>query len=149
MRKTIQLLSLAGALMFTTFGIAQNEVPKIEKSVVETLNTTPNLGFGVSQERPLRSAFMMYEQMKANGVKFDNYEIVIWGMIVKDIAENKELSSFLSKYMDEDLSVTVCSVAMDKLGVKASDLPKGFKVVDDAYVRIFELQALGYNLVIP
>ncbi|HLV41652.1 MAG TPA: hypothetical protein VKY37_05195 [Brumimicrobium sp.] len=149
MKRTFQFLSLVGVMLFSTAVMAQNTPKMIDKSVVKTLNKTPNIGFGVSEERPLRSAFMMYEQMKISGVKFDNYEIVVWSMVVKDIKENKELFDFITERLDEKLTVSVCSVAMDRLGVSIEDLPKGLKVVDNAYVRIFELQALGYNFLIP
>jgi len=149
MKRTFQFLSLVGVMLFSTAVMAQNTPKMIDKSVVKTLHKTPNIGFGVSEERPLRSAFMMYEQMKISGVKFDNYEIVVWSMVVKDIKENKELFDFITERLDEKLTVSVCSVAMDRLGVSIEDLPKGLKVVDNAYVRIFELQALGYNFLIP
>nr|WP_299205234.1 hypothetical protein [uncultured Brumimicrobium sp.] len=149
MKKTVQILSLVGAMLFTVSGFAQDSPQKINESVVKTLNKTPNLGFGVSAERPLRSAFMMYEQLKASGVEFENYEIVIWSKVVQDIKENKLLFDFITEHMDEDITVSVCAVAMDRLGVSKDDLPKGIQVVDNAYVRIFELQALGYNFLIP
>ncbi|WP_107038554.1 DsrE family protein [Brumimicrobium mesophilum] len=149
MKKTIQFLSLVVAMIFSTVALAQDAPKFIGKSVVESLNKTPNYGFGVSAERAMRSAFMMYDKMKKSGVEINNYEIVIWGMVVRDIKEDKELFDFLSKYSTDGLKVTVCSVAMNRLGIEKEDLPKGFEVVDDAYVRIFELQALGYNVLIP
>lgn len=149
MKRAFQILSLVGVMLFSTSMMAQSTPKTIEKSIVKTLNKTPNIGFGVSEERPLSSAFMMYEQMKISGVKFDNYEIVIWGMVVKDMKENKLLFDFITEHMDEKLTVSVCAVALDRLGVSIEDLPKGIKVVDNAYVRIFELQALGYNFLIP
>lgn len=149
MRKTIQLLSLVGALVFSTLTIAQETPKLVDPMVVENLNKTPNLGFGVSQERPLRSAFMMYKQFKASGVELDNYEIIIWSKVVKDIKENQDLFDFITDHIDEEVTVSVCSIAMEHLGVEKSDLPKGIQVVDNAYERIFELQALGYNVLIP
>ena len=149
MRKIFQFLSLTAVMLFSTAVIAQDKPKAIDKSVVKTLNKTPNIGFGVSEERTLRSAFMMYEQMKLSGVKFDNYEIVVWSMVVKDIKEDQALFDFITERMDENITVSVCAVAMDRLGVTIEDLPKGIQVVDNAYVRIFELQALGYNFLIP
>lgn len=149
MKKTIQFLSLAMTMLFTTTLMAQDAPRLIDKSVVETLNKTPNIGFGVSEERPLRSAFMMYEQMKQSGMEIENYEIVIWSKIVKDIKDNKDLYDFISNHINEGITVSVCAVAMNKLGVTKEDLPKGMEVVDNAYLRIFELQALGYNFLIP
>ena len=149
MKRTFQFFSLVVVMLFSTAVMGQDAPKMIDKAVIKTLNKTPNLGFGVSAERPLRSAFMMYEQMKQSGVKFDNYEIVVWSIVVKNIKEDKDLFEFISKRMDDGITVSVCSVAMDKLGVKKEDLPKGIQVVDNAYVRIFELQALGYNFLIP
>ena len=149
MRKTFQFLSFTAVMLFSTAVMSQSTPKTIDKSVVKTLNKTPNIGFGVSEERPLRSAFMMYEQMKLSGVKFDNYEIVVWSKVVKDIKEDQALFDFIKERMDENITVSVCAVAMDRLGVTIEDLPKGIQVVDNAYVRIFELQALGYNFLIP
>jgi intracellular sulfur oxidation DsrE/DsrF family protein len=149
MKKTIRFLSLAMVMLLSTTLMAQETPKLIDKSVVETLNKTPNIGFGVSEERPLRSAFMMYEQLKQSGVEIENYEIVIWSKVVKDIKDNKDLHDFISDHMNEGITVSVCAVAMNKLGVTKEDLPKGIQVVDNAYVRIFELQALGYNFLIP
>jgi len=147
--KRIQFLSLVTMLLFSTVVMAQNAPKTIDEAVVETLNKTPNLGFGASEERPLRSAFMMYEQMKNSGVEFENYEIVVWGMVVKEIKESKDLFDFITKSLDGDIQVSVCAVAMDKFGIKLEDLPKGIQVIDNAYVRIYEMQALGYNVLIP
>ena len=149
MKKVVQFLSLVAVMFYSTAVMAQSTPKIIDKSVVQTLNKTPNIGFGVSEERPLRSAFMMYEQMKKSGVKFDNYEIVVWSMVVKDIKENKDLFDFITERLDDNITVSVCAVAMERLGVSIDELPKGIQVVDNAYVRIFELQALGYNFLIP
>lgn len=147
--KRMQFLNLVTILLFSTVVMAQNTPKTIDKAVVETLNKTPNLGFGASEERPLRSAFMLYEQMKNSGVEYENYEIVVWGMVVKEIAENEDLFDFITKYLDGNIKVSVCAVAMDKFGINLEDLPKGIQVIDNAYVRIYEMQALGYNMLIP
>src|SRR5690554_4242850 len=143
MRKIMHLLSIVGVVMLSTMAFSQEDAPKlVEKSVVETLNKTPNFGFGVSAERPLRSAFKMYKQFKVSGVEFDNYEVIIWSKVVKDIKEDKSLYDFMTEHIDAGVTVSVCSIAMEHLGVKKSDLPKGIRVVNNAYERIFEIQAL-------
>ena len=105
-KRTFQFLSFVAVILFSTAVMAQSTPKIIDKSVVQTLNKTPNIGFGVSEERPLRSAFMMYEQMKKSGVKFDNYEIVVWSMVVKDIKENKDLFDFITERLDENITAT-------------------------------------------
>jgi hypothetical protein len=51
-------------MLFSNVVISQETPATIDKAIVKTLNTTPNLAFGASNERPLRSAFIMYEQLK-------------------------------------------------------------------------------------
>lgn len=136
------------AVMVALPSIGQ-ESEKISKENVIVLKSTPNMGFGVSAERPLRAAFSIYNQFRESGVQMDDFEIVIWGPVLKDIVSNPELFEFITERMDDDLIVSVCAVALDKLGIKIEDLPKGFNVVANAYEHIFVLQAKGYNFIIP
>lgn len=122
---------------------------KVSKENIAILNTTPNMGFGASSERPLRGAFSMYQQFSESGVQIDNFEIVIWGPVLKDIVSNPELRQFIIEKMDDKLTVSVCAIALDKLEIKIEALPKGVSVVANAFEHIFVLQAKGYNFIIP
>lgn len=150
MRNWIKTSLLVSLLLFAGLSFGQEmKYPAIDAGVVKTLKKTPNFGFGVSSERPLKGAFMMYHQMAQNNVRIKNYEIVIWGPVLKQIAEDKGLYSFIEQQMNPAIKVVVCAVAMEKLDLKLEDLPKGMELVDNAYLRILELQAKNYNFVIP
>lgn len=144
----ITLIALLGILFVPAF--AQNPADnKLDRQIVSDLGKTPKMAFGVSAERQLKGAFMVYENLKNNNVKIEKFEIVIWGPIVTDLKKDTELAEFIKPFLDGKLDVTVCNVALDKMGVKESELLPGIKVVDNAYVRIFQLQALEYNVLVP
>lgn len=144
----ISLIILALSLAAPSFSQDSN-LKKIEDAVIEDLALTPRLGFGVSAERPLQGAFMVYQNLKESGAKIENFEIVIWGPIVTELKKGEKQAAFIEPFLDEKLTVSVCAVALDRMGVKKSDLLPGIKVVDNAYVHIFRLQSLGYNMIIP
>lgn len=144
----ISLLLIAAIIVTPVFSQNAN-LEKIEPAVIEDLAKTPNLGFGVSSERPLHGAFMVYKNLKESGAKIENFEIVIWGPIVTELKKGEKQAEFIKPFLDDKLSVTVCAVALERMGVKESELLPGIKVVGNAYVRIFQLQALGYNIIIP
>lgn len=144
----IALVAFLGILFMPAF--AQNPVSeKLDSQTINDLNITPKMAFGVSAERPLRGAFMVYDNLKDSGVKIEKFEILIWGPIVTDLKKETELAAFIKPLLDGDLEVTVCRVALDKMGIKESELLPGIKVVGNAYVRLFQMQALGYNVIIP
>lgn len=144
----IALIALLGILFVPAF--AQNPADnKLDRQIVSDLSKTPKMAFGVSSEREVKGAFVVYENLKNNRARIEKFEIVIWGQIVTDLKKDTELAAFIKPFLDDRLDVSVCKVALDKMGVKESELLPGIKVVDNAYVRLFQLQALDYNVLIP
>lgn len=140
-------------VLFTVFFMpmtmmAQEQAPKIAASSVDLINKSTDFAMGVTGERQLRDAFEMYEKFKNSGVAFDNFEIVIWSGVVKDLKKGSELAKFIENQMEEGLKVTVCQIALDYFNISHQDIPQGIQTVPDAYVRLFELQALDYNLIV-
>ena len=144
----IALVALLGILFVPAF--AQDPAAnKLDRQIVNDLSKTPKMAFGVSAERPLKGAFVVYDNLKLNDAKIEKFEIVIWGPIVTDLKKGSELSAFIKPFLDGKLDVSVCKVALDKMGIREAELMPGIKVVDNAYVRLFQLQALDYNVLIP
>jgi len=144
----ITLVALLGILFVPAF--AQNPVSeKLDTQTIIDLSKTPKMAFGVSAERQLKGAFMVYDNLKENKAKIEKFEILIWGPIVTDLKKDTELAAFIKPFLDGNLDVTVCRVALDRMGIKESELLPGIKVVGNAYVRLFQLQALDYNVIIP
>lgn len=140
------VLTLIIALALPNFAQAQSN--QISEHSLQTLSKSKKFAMGVSGERQLKSAFKMYEKFKANDLEFDNFEIIIWGGVVKDLKKGSSLANFVQEHMHKGLKVSLCQIALEKFNLSKQDLPDAIEIVPDAYVRLFELNALEYNLII-
>lgn len=119
---------------------------KLDAAIVSDLRETAQYAFGVSEERHFRGVLSLYDKLVASGVEVSDYEIITKGMLVKQLVKGSELETLYEDYKDE-VRVTVCSVAMEKLGVSEDQLISGMEPVATWTVRILQLQAQGYNTV--
>lgn len=143
--------SLAAFIMlFTLAASAQNTVSSsIDKQVVRDLNKTPNMALGLTEERHIQEAFKFFNQMLVSEVKLEKFEIVIWGKVVKNLKEDSELYRAIEVNQHSKLQVSVCEVAMERLGVAEDELPEGATPVSNAFLRLLQIQASGYNVIVP
>ena len=81
----------------------------------------------------------------ASGVEITDYEIVAKGKFVKNLVKGSELEDLYEEYKGK-VRVSVCSVAMKKLGVSEDQLISGMEPVATWTVRVLQLQAKGYNV---
>ncbi|WP_282075821.1 DsrE family protein [Maribacter aquivivus] len=117
---------------------------KIDEHAVADLQKTPKYGFILTTERHFKGVLSMYDLLIENGVKIEEYEIVVKGKVVTQLVKGSELEEFFEKYKGK-VKVSVCSVAMEKLGVAEETLFNGLDVTPTASVRVLQLQANGYN----
>lgn len=75
------------------------------------------------------------------------YEVVLIGAGVKDLAEDKDLISFVNSTKDSGVRIVVCKFAMDKLGVERKDLPYFVDITANGFTYYFGLQELGFNTI--
>ena len=117
---------------------------KLDQQAVADLQKTPKYGFILTTERHFKGVLSMYDLLIENGVKIEDYEIVVKGKVVTQLVKGSELEEFFKKYKGK-VKVSVCSVAMEKLGVAEETLFDGLDVTPTASVRVLQLQANGYN----
>jgi intracellular sulfur oxidation DsrE/DsrF family protein len=117
---------------------------KLDEQAVADLQKTPKYGFILTTERHFKGVLSMYDLLIENGVKIEDYEIVVKGKVVTQLVKGSELEEFFKKYKGK-VKVSVCSVAMEKLGVAEETLFDGLDVTPTASVRVLQLQANGYN----
>ena len=117
---------------------------KLDEQAVADLQKTPKYGFILTTERHFKGVLSMYDLLIENGVKIEEYEIVVKGKVVTELVKGSELEEFFQKYKGK-VKVSVCSVAMEKLGVAEETLFDGLDVTPTASVRVLQLQANGYN----
>lgn len=127
--------------------LATNQVSgqqQLSAEVVSDLQKTTQYAFVLSQDRHFRGVLSMYDKLVASGVAIADYEIVVKGKVVLQLKKGSELESLYQKYKDK-VRVSVCSVAMSKLGVSEDELIPGLIPVETASIRMLQLQARGYN----
>lgn len=146
----IRGLFVAYILLFPLASPAQDGAPElIDKQIVTDLNQTPKMALGLTEERHIKGAFKFFNQMLESEVELEKFEIVIWGKVVENLKNRSELFQAIEENQHPKLKVSVCAVAMERLGVTENDLPKGATSVSNAFVRLLQIQANGYNVIIP
>lgn len=125
----------------TTVALGQK---KLDQQTISDLRKTPKFAFVLTTERHFKGVLSMYDLLIENGVPIEAYEIVVKGMVVKQLVKNSELEAFFQNYKGK-VKISVCSVAMEKLGVAEDTLFEGLNVTPTASVRMLQLQANGYN----
>lgn len=136
-------------LAISLFSLSAISQEKFDKSITDDLSTTSKIALGVQSELHIKAAIKIYEQLVHSGVIIEEFEVVIWGKVVEELVDNSELIQFIEEHQNEKLKLSVCQVAMDRLDVSSDDLPKGVTPVPNAWVRMIQLQAKGYQTLIP
>lgn len=133
-------------LVLTVFTIPSGFAQEtLDAEIVSDLQKTKQYAFGVSEERHFRGVMALYDKLLASGVEITDYEIVAKGKFVKNLVKGSELEGLYQKYKGK-IRVSVCSVAMKKLGVSEDQLITGMEPVATWTVRVLQLQAKGYNV---
>ena len=130
-------------LMATSTALVHGQ-KKLDQQTITDLKKTPKYAFVLTTERHFKGVLSMYDLLIENGVPIEDYEIVVKGKVVTQLVKNSELEEFFQKYKGK-VKVSVCSVAMEKLGVTEETLFEGLSVTPAASVRMLQLQANGYN----
>ena len=141
--KNIFRFLLVILVMAATTTVAHGQ-KKIDQQTIMDLKKTTKYGFILTTERHFKGVLSMYDLLIENGAVIEEYEIVVKGKVVTQLVKNSKLEEFFQKYKGK-VKVSVCSVAMEKLGVAEETLFDGLNVTPTASVRMLQLQANGYN----
>lgn len=79
---------------------------------------------------------------KSSNIQF---EIVLIGEVVKDLAEKEDLKPFIQKAEKAGVKIVVCEFAMNKLGVKKSQYHPSILTTPNGFTYLFGLQELGFK----
>ena len=142
MKRILSLLLFTVALFLSNPDVYGQK--QLDKGTIEDLQKTPKYAFVLTTERHFKGVLSMYDLLIENGLQIEEYEIVVKGLVVKELKKDSELETFFEKYKGK-VKVSVCSIAMEKLGVEAESLFDGLDITPTASVRMLQLQALGYN----
>ncbi len=90
---------------------------------------------------------MTGEEYKAKS-KHIQFEIVLIGDVVKDLAENAELMPFVKRAEQAGVNIVVCEFAMGKLGVKKLQYHPSIQTTPNGFTYLFGLQELGFKSIV-
>lgn len=84
-------------------------------------------------------------KLKENALTF---EIVIAGILAKEIIENQELIKIIDRAEKAGAQLVICEYALDILKVDKSKLDKRISITPNALLYMFELKDKGFNTLV-
>ena len=75
-----------------------------------------------------------------DGEKFGDFQIVMYGSNVKGLTNKEGMESYTHKAKAAGVSISVCKISLDRLGIDPADLHEYIQVVDHAYTHLIQLQ---------
>ena len=136
------------AIMAFSVGFTQNlnaqtlSVEKIENSIKKN----GKYAILVQNANHLMAAVMSGEEYKKKSTKIQ-FQIVLIGAVVKDLATNKELIPFIEKAELLGIRIVVCEFAMKMLSVEKSSYHHSVFTTPNGFSYLFGLQENGFKTI--
>ncbi len=144
MRK--QILAVALLLFGITFTSSLSAQQVAVESVEKAVKADGKYAILVQNPMHLMASVMTGAEYKSKD-KAVQFEIVLIGQVVKDLAENKELESTIQSAEKSGIRLVVCEFAMNKLGVKKSQYHPSIYTTPNGFTYLFGLQELGFKTI--
>lgn len=138
----IILFVFVGSVFYTPANAQSFSVSAIENSVKKD----GKYALLISNANYFSTAVMSGSEMKVNNPKM-NFEIVLVGPVVKDLADDPNLISFIETSEKAGIRIVVCEFAMKKMGVTKADYPSSIETTPDGFVYLFGLQENGFKTI--
>lgn len=135
-------LFLVASTTFSTVNAQQMSVQQIENSIKKK----GKYAILVQNSKHFMASVNTGERYKATSEKIQ-FEIVLIGEVVKDLAEKDELKPFVEKAEKSGIRIVVCEFAMDKLDVKKSDYHPSILTTPNGFTYLFGLQENGFKTI--
>lgn len=144
MKKHIAIIALTLiSLGFSNLINAQNFSTNL---VENALKKNGKYAMMIQSSRHFISSVTTGEQYKTYSSKIQ-FEVVLIGEVVKDLAHNEELKPFIEKAAASGIRIVVCEFAMDRLGIQKSQYPTSVETTPNGYTYFFGLQELGFKTI--
>lgn len=133
-------------MLFTVlaFGLPSAILAQEQAETIEYNGHSTRFAFLVTNERHFQGVMNTAEKMELKKNNF-SLEIVVVGTLVKDLAENKELTKEIDKAENLGVKIVVCEGAMKHFNVPKSQLDKRLLTTPNAWIYMFELKDKGFN----
>ncbi|HBN6702613.1 TPA: hypothetical protein L3261_002750 [Elizabethkingia anophelis] len=138
-------LILFTALIFNSnYSNAQNQTLG---GKVEYKGANKKLAVMISDVKHFNTTVETVELLKLKENRL-NFEIVIVGILAKEIVENQELMKNIDRVEKTGAKLVICEYALDVLKVDKSKLDKRISITPNALIYMFELNDKGYNTLV-
>lgn len=87
------------------------------------------------------------ELAKEDGSNFGQYEIVICGQTVSELAKPEVMNPLLDLVKHDKIKVIACGFSLKKFGVDEASIPEGMDIVQNGILYGFQLQKQGYYMI--
>lgn len=75
-----------------------------------------------------------------DGTKFGDFQIVMYGSNVKELTNKDEMETYTDHAKAAGVTISVCKISIDRLGIDPAELHEYIQVVDHAYTHLIKLQ---------
>ena len=117
-----QFLIFALLVLILSTSIAVNAQEQNVNQIENSIKNNGKYALLVQNSKHLMASVMTGEAFK-NKSEAIQFEIVLIGKVVKDLATDEKLKSVVMKAEKLGIRIVVCEFAMNKLGVVKSDYP--------------------------
>jgi intracellular sulfur oxidation DsrE/DsrF family protein len=124
------------------FGQTTETIDKIEKSIKADGKYAILAGNYKHFEGSVRTGLRM-----RNGNPNLQFQIVLIGMVVKEITADKNLLALVEDCKTAGIQIVICQNAMKALGVSKSDLHPYLETTSSGFLYMFGLQENGFKVI--
>ncbi len=141
-RFLITLLVFLGLVLYTPATAQSASVAAVENAVKQN----GKYAILVPNARYFQAAVMTGQTLKANNPKMD-FQIVLISSVVKDLATEESLNSFIEISKKVGIRIVVCEFAMKNQEMKKSEYHSSIHTTPDGFAYMFDLQELGFKTI--
>ena len=127
---------------YLAFGQTTETIDKIEKSIKADGKYAILAGNYKHFEGSVRTGLRM-----RNGNPNLQFQIVLIGMVVKEITTDKNLLALVEDCKTAGIQIVICQNAMKALGVSKSDLHPYLETTSSGFLYMFGLQENGFKVI--
>jgi intracellular sulfur oxidation DsrE/DsrF family protein len=127
---------------YLAFGQTTETIDKIEKSIKADGKYAILAGNYKHFEGSVRTGLRM-----RNGNPNLQFQIVLIGMVVKEITADKNLLALVEDCKTAGIQIVICQNAMKALGVSKSDLHPYLETTSSGFLYMFGLQENGFKVI--
>ena len=143
MKKLILILLALIAPLFTTQMNAQElTIAQVENSIQKD----GRYAMLVRNAEHLQAAVKTGADLIKDNPGLD-FQIVVCGALVKDIAGNAATRELMDRAEKEGAIILACGISLKKFNIAAADLPRTVQVTENGLLYIFGLQENGYKTI--